>query len=44
MVSSDLEEMLGLAHRIAVMARGQIAGILDHDDASDVAVIELATS
>jgi len=43
-VSSDLDEVLGLSHRIAVMARGQIAGILDRSEATDVAVIELATS
>lgn len=42
-VSSDLEEVLGVAHRIMVMAAGKQTGILDHDDASDVSVMELAT-
>ncbi len=42
-VSSDLEEVLGVSSRIMVMAKGQQAGILDRDDANDVSVMELAT-
>jgi ribose transport system ATP-binding protein len=42
-VSSDLEEILGVSYRIMVMAQGKQAGILDRKDASDVAVMELAT-
>lgn len=42
-VSSDLEEVLGVAHRIMVMAAGRQTGILDRDDANDVSVMELAT-
>lgn len=42
-VSSDLEEVLGVSNRILVMAAGKQAGILDHCDANDVSVMELAT-
>ncbi|ESX83081.1 MULTISPECIES: sugar ABC transporter ATP-binding protein [unclassified Mesorhizobium] len=43
-VSSDLEEVLGLSHRVLVLSRGRQRGILDRSDASNVAVMELATS
>lgn len=43
-VSSDLEEVLGVSNRIMVMAHGKQAGILDRKDANDVSVMELATS
>lgn len=43
-VSSDLEEVMGVSNRILVMAAGRQAGILDHNEASDVSVMELATS
>ncbi|OCW57020.1 sugar ABC transporter ATP-binding protein [Hoeflea olei] len=42
-VSSDLEEVLGVSNRIMVMAQGKQAGILDGADANDVSVMELAT-
>jgi ribose transport system ATP-binding protein len=42
-VSSDLEEVLGLAHRVMVLARGQNQGILNADEASATRVMELAT-
>lgn len=42
-VSSDLEEVLGVSNRILVMAQGKQAGILDRDAANDVSVMELAT-
>jgi len=42
-VSSDLEEVLGVSNRIMVMAQGRQAGILDRKDANDVSVMELAT-
>jgi ribose transport system ATP-binding protein len=43
-VSSDLEEVLGISNRIMVMAAGRQAGILDHAQANDISVMELATS
>ena len=42
-VSSDLEEVLGISNRIVVLAQGRQAGILDRDAANDVSVMELAT-
>jgi len=43
-VSSDLEEVLGVSNRIMIMAAGRQAGILERSDANDVSVMELATS
>jgi ribose transport system ATP-binding protein len=42
-VSSDLEEVIGLAHRVLVLARGRSQGTLKHGDATNVAIMELAT-
>jgi ribose transport system ATP-binding protein len=42
-VSSDLEEVLGVSNRILVLAQGKQAGILDREQANDVSVMELAT-
>ncbi len=41
-VSSDLPEVLALAHRIVVMSEGRVAGELDADDATEVGILELA--
>ncbi len=43
-VSSDLDEVLGLASRVMVMSRGRQMGILDKENATPVAVMELATA
>lgn len=43
-VSSDLEEVLGVSNRIMVMAAGRQTGILHHTEANDVSVMELATA
>ena len=42
-VSSDLEEVLGVSNRIVVLAQGRQAGILGRNEANDVSVMELAT-
>ncbi|OCJ09246.1 sugar ABC transporter [Rhizobium sp. AC44/96] len=42
-VSSDLEEVLGVSNRILVLAQGTQAGILSREEANDVSVMELAT-
>ena len=42
-VSSDLEEVLGVSNRILVLAQGKQAGILDRAQANDVSIMELAT-
>jgi ribose transport system ATP-binding protein len=41
-VSSELEEVLGLSHRVLVLARGEQKGVLDRGEASDVTVMHLA--
>jgi ribose transport system ATP-binding protein len=43
-VSSDLEEVLGLSHRVMVLARGESKGILAADESSAERVIALATA
>jgi ribose transport system ATP-binding protein len=43
-VSSDLEEVLGLSHRVMVLARGRSQGILPRGEASNVAIMERATA
>jgi ribose transport system ATP-binding protein len=43
-VSSDLEEVLGVSNRIMVMAQGKQTGILDRSEANDVSIMELATA
>jgi ribose transport system ATP-binding protein len=43
-VSSDLEEVLGLAHRVMVLARGRQMDILDREQASNVRIMQLATA
>jgi ribose transport system ATP-binding protein len=42
-VSSDLEEVLGLSHRVMVLARGTSHGVLHRSDATPDRVMELAT-
>lgn len=43
MVSSDMEEVLGMSDRILVMAGGHIAGELDHHHFSQEGVLHLAS-
>jgi rhamnose transport system ATP-binding protein len=43
-VSSDLPELLALAHRIVVMREGRVQGELAGDAATEEAVMHLATS
>jgi ribose transport system ATP-binding protein len=43
MISSELPEILRMSHRIAVMCEGQITGILHRDEASQEAIMNLAT-
>lgn len=42
LVSSDLDEVLGLAHRVAVMNRGRLLGVLERSEATRISVMELA--
>jgi len=42
MISSDMEEVLNLSDRIAVMHEGRISGFLDRKDATEESVMQLA--
>jgi ABC-type sugar transport system ATPase subunit len=42
-VSSDLPEVLALAHRIVVMSEGQTVGELDARQADEVTILQMAT-
>jgi ribose transport system ATP-binding protein len=42
MISSDMEEVIGVSDRIAVMHEGAIAGVLERRDFSEHKVLELA--
>lgn len=43
MVSSDMPELLGMADRIIVMHEGHIAGELDHTQATQEVILEMAS-
>jgi rhamnose transport system ATP-binding protein len=42
MISSETEEILGMSDRVAVMAKGRIAGILEGSSATPYNILELA--
>ncbi|TPP06815.1 sugar ABC transporter ATP-binding protein [Rhizobium glycinendophyticum] len=42
MISSDMEEVIGVSTRVAIMRRGVIAGVLDREDVSEEAILRLA--
>jgi ABC-type sugar transport system ATPase subunit len=42
LVSSELEEVLGLAHRVLVMCRGRLVADLPHTEATDEKVLAAA--
>lgn len=44
MVSSEMPELLGMSDRIMIMCSGHIAGILEHEEATQVEVMRYATS
>jgi ribose transport system ATP-binding protein len=43
MITSDMEELLGMADRVAVMHEGKLAGVLARDELTEEAVMHLAT-
>jgi ribose transport system ATP-binding protein len=43
MISSDMEEVIGVSDRVAVMHEGRIGGILERDELSEHAVLLIAT-
>ncbi|MFA6691608.1 MAG: hypothetical protein WCR98_06480 [Saccharofermentanales bacterium] len=42
MISSEIEEILGMADRIMVMHEGQISGFLERDEANQEKIMTLA--
>jgi inositol transport system ATP-binding protein len=42
MISSEMPEILGMSHRIMVMHEGRVTGILGHEQADQVSIMELA--
>jgi ABC-type sugar transport system ATPase subunit len=42
MISSETTEILAISDRVAVMAKGEIAGVLSREEATPYAVLELA--
>ncbi len=42
MISSDMEEILGMCDRIAVMREGHISGVLDAEEATQEKILDLA--
>ena len=43
-VSSDLDEVLGLSHRVVVLSRGEARGVLPKAEATSERVMELAVA
>jgi len=41
MISSDMPEVLSMSHKIAVVARGKIAGVLSHEEATQDKVMKM---
>lgn len=44
MISSDMEELLGMSHRIAVMCEGHLTGVLEPADFSEESIMNLAVT
>jgi ribose transport system ATP-binding protein len=42
MISSDMEEVIGVSDRVAVMHEGRISGILDRDRCTEENILSLA--
>jgi ribose transport system ATP-binding protein len=42
MISSDMEEVIGVSHRVAVMCRGRIAGVLDAAELTEERILHMA--
>ena len=43
MISSDMEEVIGVSDRVAVMHEGRVTGILGRSEATQVKIMELAS-
>jgi len=43
MISSEMPEVIGMSDRIMIIAQGRVAGILDHSEATQENILEMAT-
>ena len=43
MISSEMPELIGMSDRIMVMCEGRVTGILDHDEADQVKIMNYST-
>jgi ribose transport system ATP-binding protein len=43
LISSDITEVIGLSHRVAVMYHGQISGVLEGDEIEEIEIMRYAT-
>jgi len=43
MISSEMEELIGVADRIMVMCDGRVTGFVEGDDMNEETIMELAT-
>jgi ribose transport system ATP-binding protein len=43
LISSEMEEVIGLSHRVGVMARGRLMGVIERTDLSQARIIRLAS-
>lgn len=41
LISSDMPEVLSMSHRVAVVAKGRITGVLSHDEATQSKVMQM---
>jgi ABC-type sugar transport system ATPase subunit len=43
LISSEMDEVIGLSHRVGVMTQGRLAGIIDRHEVDQARIIRLAT-
>jgi ribose transport system ATP-binding protein len=43
LISSDMSEVIGMAHRVAVMHQGSIAGVLSGEEINEIEIMRDAT-
>ena len=43
LISSDMSEVIGMAHRVAVMHQGSIAGVLNGEEINEIEIMRYAT-
>lgn len=43
LISSDMEEVIGMSDRIVVMCEGQVSGVLERQEVTQERIMELAS-